>query len=182
LDGNTAEAKTHLANLQQLQQLLPKGVLLYIADTKLDTPENLLGIAARQGQFLCGGAFSPTLQQQYLQCRARRKPVDDWPHSQAHLPPEARDVYQAFAVKDKLYGEVDGRGIRLKYRLLFVQSAAKARQKAQTRERHVAKIREQFERSNGTSASTASRRRMPSCAAWKPPRASTVPARRSNTH
>lgn len=145
LDGNAAEAKTHLANLKQLEQLLPKGVLLYIADTKLDTPENLLGIAARQGQFLCGGAFSPALQQQYLKCRARMKPVDYCPKSQAHLPPQERDAYQAVEVKDKLRGEVDGRGIRLKYRLIFVYSTAKARQEAKTRQRHVAKIREQFE-------------------------------------
>jgi transposase len=145
LDGNAAEAKTHLENLKQLERLLPKGRLLYTADTKLDTPENLLGIAAAQGQFLCGGAFQPHLQQQYLKLRERLKPVDYCPKSQAHLPQEKRDAYHACEVEDKLYGEVDGRGLRLKYRLIFVHSQAKARQQAQTRERHVAKIREQFE-------------------------------------
>jgi hypothetical protein len=40
---------------------------------------------------------------------------------------------------------VDGRTVRLKYRLLFVWSEAKARQEAATRERHVAKIQEEFE-------------------------------------
>lgn len=145
LDGNTAEAKTHLANLKQLEQLLPKGTLLYMADTKLDTPENLLGIAAGKGQFLCGGAFQPHLQQQYLKLRERLKSVDYHPQSQAHLPPEKRDAYQAVEIEDTLYGEVNGRGLRLKYRLIFVHSEAKARQEAKTRERHVAKIREQFE-------------------------------------
>jgi transposase len=145
LDGNAAEAKTHLENLKQLERLLPKGNLLYSADTKLDTPENLLGIAAGKGQFLCGGVFQPHLQQQYLKLRDRLKPVDYCPKSQAHLPPEKRDAYHACEVEDKLYGEVNGRGLRLKYRLIFVHSQAKAEQEAKTRQRHVAKIREQFE-------------------------------------
>lgn len=145
LDGNTSEAKTHLDNLKQLDQLLPKGVLLYIADTKLDTPENLLGIAGRKGQFLCGGAFLPALQEQYLKECGKLKPVDYCPKSQERLPAEERDAYQAFESQELLFGEVDGRGIRLKYRLIFVHSAGKARREAQTRERHVAKIHEQFE-------------------------------------
>ena len=45
LDGNAAEATTHLDNLRRLR-VLPKKKLLYIADTKLDTPENLLTVAA----------------------------------------------------------------------------------------------------------------------------------------
>jgi transposase len=145
LDGNTAEAKTHLANLRQLEQLLPKGTVLYTADTKLDTPENLLGIAAGNGQFLCGGAFQPHLKQQYLKLRDRMKPVDYCPKSQAHLPLEERDAYQACEVTDKLRGEVNDRHLWFKYRLIFVHSEAKARQEAITRERHVAKIRDQFE-------------------------------------
>jgi len=40
---------------------------------------------------------------------------------------------------------VDGRTLRVKYRLIFVWSEAKARQEAQTRERHTSKIREDFE-------------------------------------
>jgi transposase len=145
LDGNAAEAKTHLPNLKQLEQILPKGSLLYTADTKLDTPENLLGIAARKGQFLCGGVFQPHLQKKYLELRDRLKPVDYCPKSQAQLPPEERDAYQAFEIEDTLLGEVDGRGIRLKYRLIFVHSEAKAKQEAKTRERHIAKIRQEFE-------------------------------------
>jgi hypothetical protein len=38
LDGNAAEAPTHLDNLRRLRAMLPKQKLLYIADTKLDTP------------------------------------------------------------------------------------------------------------------------------------------------
>lgn len=145
LDGNTAESTTHLENLKQLEQLLPKSVLLYIADTKLDTKENLLGIAAGKGEFLCGGAFQPHLQQQYLKSRGQLKPVDYHPKSQDHLPADQRDAYQACEVKEVLRGEVDGRGIRLKYRLIFVHSEAKANQQATTRERHLAKIRTEFE-------------------------------------
>ena len=145
LDGNAAEVKTHLENLKQLDRVLPKGQLLYIADTKLDSPENLLAIAARKGQFLCGGAFLPHLQREFLKHRKELKRVNYCPQSQSHLPPEERDAYYACEIEDTLNGTVDGEYRQLKYRLIFVLSEAKAKQEAQTRERHVAKIREQFE-------------------------------------
>jgi transposase len=145
LDGNAAEAPTHLDNLRRLQTVLPRRKLLYIADTKLDTPANLLAVAAGGGQFLCGGAFSPPLQQLYLRHRRKLRPVDYHPKSQEHLPPERRDSYQAFERTDRLRGQVGGQKVRLVYRLLFVWSQAKARQEAATRERHVAKIRAEFE-------------------------------------
>jgi transposase len=145
LDGNAAEAPTHLDNLRRLKEVLPRRKLLYIADTKLDTPANLLAVAAGEGQFLCGGAFSPQLQQRYLRQRRRLRPVDYHPKSQERLPPEQRDQYKAFEVTERLSGTVAGRKVRLKYRLIFVWSQAKARQEAATRERHMAKIREALE-------------------------------------
>jgi hypothetical protein len=145
LDGNAAEVNSHLANLKLLGHVLPKGKLLYIADTKLDAPENLLSIAARGGQFLSGGVLSPQLQARYLQVRDRLHRVDYFPRSQAELPPEKRDAYKALEVTEHLEGTVDGRRVRLDYRLIFVWSEAKARQEAATRERHVGKIRGEFE-------------------------------------
>jgi transposase len=142
LDGNAAEAPTHLDNLRRLKEVLPRRKLLYIADTKLDTPANLLAVAAGGGQFLCGGAFSPQLQQRYLRHRRKLRPVAYHPKSQEHLPPEQRDQYKAFELTDRLRGKVDGQDVRLKYRLIFVWSQAKARQEAATRERHMAKIQE----------------------------------------
>ena len=109
LDGNTAEATTHLDNLRRLKEILPKQRLLYIADTKQDTPENLLTVATRAGQFLFGGAFSPELQRLFLQNRSKLCTVDYYPKSQAHLPAEKRDQYQAFELKDRLEGMVVGR-------------------------------------------------------------------------
>lgn len=47
--------------------------------------------------------------------------------------------------KASLKGTVNGRKVSSTYRLIFVWSEAKARQEAQTRERHVSKIREGFE-------------------------------------
>jgi transposase len=145
LDGNAAEAPTHLDNLRRLKEVLPRRKLLYIADTKLDTPANLLAVAAGGGEFLCGGAFSPQLQQRYLRHRRRLRPVDYHPKSQDHLPPERRDQYKAFELTERLRGQVQGQKVRLEYRLIFVWSQAKARQEAATRERHTAKIREAFE-------------------------------------
>jgi transposase len=145
LDGNTAETTTHLDNLRRLKEILPKRKLLYIADTKLDTPENLLAVAAHGGQFLCGGAFSPELQRLFLQNRRKLSPVDYYPKSQAHIPAEKRDKYKAFELKDRLAGMVEGRKSQMEYRLIFVWSQAKARQEVKTRERHVAKIRTEFE-------------------------------------
>jgi transposase len=118
---------------------------LYIADSKLDTPENLLAIAARKGQFLCSGAFLPHLQEEFLKLRGQLQPVDYFPQSQARLPEEERDTYQAVEVADTIEGIVDGRKVRLRNRKVFVWSEWKARQAASTRERHTAKIQEQFE-------------------------------------
>jgi transposase len=145
LDGNAAEATTHLENLRRLRALLAKRKLLYIADTKLDTPENLLTVAAHGGQFLCGGAFAPHVTERFLRHRRKLRRVDYHPKSQGHLPPEERDAYRAFELTDRLEGQVEGRKVRLRYRLLLVWSEAKARQEAATRERHLAKIREEFE-------------------------------------
>ena len=63
LDGNAGEVTSHLDNLKLLARTLPKGKLLYIADTKLDASKNLLAIAARRGQFLCGGVLLQQLQE-----------------------------------------------------------------------------------------------------------------------
>lgn len=95
LDGNAAETKTHIDNLRLLGRTLPRGKRLYIADTKLDTSENLLAVAARKGHFLCGGAFHPHLQEKYLKLRRKMHKVDYFPQSQAHLPPQERDEYRA---------------------------------------------------------------------------------------
>jgi transposase len=145
LDGNAAEVTSHLENLKVLARTLPKSRLIYIADTKLDAPDNLLAIAAHKGQFLCGGAFSPQLQERYLKLRDQLHQVDYFPQSQAKRPPEKRDQYKAAEVTEHIEGKVDNRVVRLDYRMIFVWSESKARQEATTRERHVAKIRAEFE-------------------------------------
>jgi len=146
LDGNTAESTTHIDNLRELRRLLPKQDLVYIADTKLDTIENLLAIHQAKGKFLCGGAFLPHWQDEYLNIRKKLKPIDYFPKSQAERAPEERDAYKAYETTDTIEGVVDGRTVRLTYRVIFVWSEAKARQEAQTRERHVGKIRAEFEK------------------------------------
>jgi transposase len=145
LDGNAGEVTSHLDNLKLLARTLPKGKLLYIADTKLDAPKNLLAIAARRGQFLCGGVLLQQLQERYLGLRGELKPVDYHPDSQAKRPAEERDQYKAVEVAEHLDGEVDGKAVRLDYRMIFVWSESKARQEATTRERHTAKVVAEFE-------------------------------------
>ena len=145
LDGNAGEVTTHWDNLKLLGRTLPRGRLLYIGDTKLDAPKNLLAIAARKGQFLCGGILSPQLQEQYLGLRDQLRPVDYSPASQAKRPPAERDQYRAAEVATHLEGVIDGKVVGLDYRLVFVWSQAKARQEAATRERHAAKARAEFE-------------------------------------
>lgn len=145
LDGNAAESRSHLDNLRRLRTLLPKKKLLYIADTKLDTAENLLTVSVGGGEFLCGGAFSQHWKQVYLDHREQLQPIDYCPKSQAQRSPEDRDEYRGFELEDCLEGEVNGRQRKLKYRVLFVWSAGKARDEATTRERHMAKVLEQFE-------------------------------------
>src|SRR4051794_18869731 len=108
LDGNAGEVTSHLDNLRLLARTLPKGKLLYIADTKLDAPKNLLAIAARRGRFLCGGVLPQQLQERYLGLRGELKAVNYHPDSQAKRPAEERDRYKAVEVAEHLDGEVDG--------------------------------------------------------------------------
>jgi transposase len=145
LDGNAAEARTHVANLLRLRRLLPRSRFLYCADTKLDTPENLIAAVATGGRFLCAGAFTKPLQARYRQLRANMKPLFYCPKSHAQRPPEQRDHYQACETTDELTGSFESRSLRVKYRLIFLHSSAKAKQQAATRERHMAKIRAEFE-------------------------------------
>ena len=145
LDGNTAEATTHIENLRRLRALLPKEDFLYIADSKLDTAENLLMVEASQGKFLCAGVFHPEHQKYFRRNRKKLRTIDYCPKSQQQLPPEKRDAYKAFETTECVTGKVDGRTVHMKHRLVFVWSEAKAKQEAQTRERHLAKIRSEFE-------------------------------------
>jgi transposase len=145
LAGNTAEARTHVANLHRLKDLFPRHRFLYLGDTKLDTPENLAAAQSTAGEFLCAGAFTQPLQERFRQVRGQLRPVDYCSQADAKRPPEERDQYQACEVADQVVGTFEGRTVRVKYRLLFIRSSAKAKQQATTRERHLAKIRAEFE-------------------------------------
>lgn len=148
LDGNAAEAKTHLENLKLLDDLLPHSRRLYTADSKLDTPENLLAIATNKGQFLCAGVFQPHLKKEYRKLARKKqlKTVDYCPKSKSHLPADQRPQYKVAEVPATLEGTVDGRPVRLRYRLIYVWSEVKAEQEAKTRQRHIAKIQEELEK------------------------------------
>jgi transposase len=146
LDGNTAEASTHVANMRRLAKLLGRSDLLFIGDTKQDSKETLLEAKAGGGEFLCGCVFSTDMQQYFLRHRRKLRPVAYWPQSQDKRPSQERDRYEAFERTDRLASSVAGRKIKFEYRTIFVWSEAKARQEAQTRERHVAKIRAEFDK------------------------------------
>jgi transposase len=148
LDGNTAEVTTHLENLKLLDAILPHSPEIYTADTKLDAPENLLGIVASKGKFVCGGVFQPHLKKEFRKLRRQKKfqKVDYCPKSKLHLPEEKRPEYQVAEVATTLEGHVDRRPLRLRHRLIYVWSEAKATEEAKTRERQLAKIRGEFEK------------------------------------
>jgi transposase len=145
LAGNTAEARTHVSNLLHLKKMFPRHRFLYLGDTKLDTPENLAAAQMTAGTFLCAGAFTQPLQERFREVRDQLKPVDYCSAADAKRPPEERDHYLACEVKDKVVGTFEGRKVGVRYRLLFVHSSAKAKQQAATRERHLTKIRAEFE-------------------------------------
>ena len=145
LAGNTAEARTHVANLLRLKEMFPRHRFLYLGDTKLDTPENLAAAQSTAGEFLCAGAFTQPLQARFREGRAQLKPVAYCSQADAKRPPEERDHYRACEVPDKVVGTFADRQVGVKYRLIFVHSSAKAKQQAATRERHLAKIRAAFE-------------------------------------
>jgi hypothetical protein len=144
LDGNAAEVTSHLDNLKLLARTVPRGELLYIGDTTLDAPKDLLPIAARRGQFLCGGVPWPQLQDRHLALRGQLRPVGYFPAGQAKRPPEERGRYRAAGVAEHLDGEVGGKPVGLGHRRVFVWGESKARQEAATRERHAAKVRAEF--------------------------------------
>jgi transposase len=145
LAGNTAEARTHVASLMQLRKMFPRHRFLYMGDTKLDTPENLATAQSTAGEFLCAGAFMPPLQARFREVRDQLKPVDYCSPADAKRPLEERDQYQGCEVPDKVVGVFEGRKVGVKYRLIFVRSSAKAERQAETRERHLTKIRDEFE-------------------------------------
>lgn len=144
-DGNTAETTTHPDNLRRLKDLLPPSDLLYIADSKLDSEDNLWRVIDAKGKFLCGAAFTVALQERFLKQRHRLKPVKYWPKSQDRLPPEERDQYRAFELPERLQRTVDGKQQKHDCRVIYVWSESKQRQESATRARHVAKIRAEFE-------------------------------------
>lgn len=146
LNGNEPEVKTHIANMERIRRMLPKGSLVYTADTKFDSPENLLTNHAAGGQFLCGGVFQPHLKDEYRKHRLEMKLVDHCPKSTQRLPEEERPKYKIFESSNKLEGKVDGKKVRMKYRTLFVWSEAKAEQERKTRERHLEKTKAAFEK------------------------------------
>jgi transposase len=134
-----------VANLLRLKEMFPKHRFLYLGDSKLDTPENLAAAQSTAGEFLCTGAFTPALQEKFRKVRHLLRPVNYCPKTHEQRPPEERDCYQGVEVADEVTGEFEGRKIKVKYRLLFVHSTAKAQQQVATRERHLAKIRAEFE-------------------------------------
>jgi transposase len=146
LAGNTAEARTHVANLLRLRTMFPRHGFLYMGDAKLDTPENLAAAQSTAAEFLCAGAFTLPMQARFREVRHQLKPVDYCSLADAKRPLEERDHYQACEVRDKVVGVFEGRKVGVPYRLIFVHSSAKAEQQATTRERHVTKIRTEFER------------------------------------
>ena len=72
-------------------------------------------------------------------------PADHVPLITGEMPPLVAEVEPAAETPDTREGVVDGKNVRVKYRLIFVWSQAKAEQEAQTRQRHLTKIREEFE-------------------------------------
>ncbi len=144
LAGNTAEARTHVANLLQLKKMLPRHRFLYLGDSKLDTPENLAAAQQTAGQFLCAGAFTQPLQARFREVKDQLKPIAYCSQADANKDPEDRDRYQACEVADKVVGVFQGGKVGVNYRLIFVHSSAKAKQQATTRERHLTKIRAEF--------------------------------------
>lgn len=140
LAGNTPEARTHVASLRQLAKIFPKRKFLYMGDSKLDTPENLVTAHMTGGLFLCAAAFSQTLQARFREARSQLKPIDYCSLADSKRPPEKRDQYQACEVKDQVVSTFNGQKVTVKHRLLFVHSSAKAERQAATRQRHLDKI------------------------------------------
>lgn len=105
-DGNEAEVKTHIQNLERLRKLLPTTDIVYTADTKMDSPENLLANKAAGGRFLCCGVFQPHLKKEYVKHRGEMKPVDYCPKSKLHLPEKNLNKY-SLKTREKIVSRLE---------------------------------------------------------------------------
>ncbi|HZU37759.1 MAG TPA: DUF4277 domain-containing protein [Gemmataceae bacterium] len=104
LAGNTAEARTHVANLLRLRTLFGRQRFLYLGDSKLDTPENLAAAQSTAGTFLCAGALTQPLQARFREVRSQLKPVAYCSAADAKRAPEDRDQYEGCEVRDSVVG------------------------------------------------------------------------------
>ena len=80
--------------------------------------------------------------ERYLKLRSKLGKINYCSKSQQSRPPEKRDGYQDVETRETIEGNVNGRPVRLKYRLIYIWSERKARDEAKTRDRHIKKIRD----------------------------------------
>ncbi len=147
--GNTSDAEMHPEFLTQLRQVLARSDFLFIADSKLDTTDNLVDIMSHHGYFLCPGAFSQHWKEAFLddyQHRYQFTTLDYVPKAERKRPKSKRHYFQAFERPETIV--VKPRGDQAaqtyEYRLLFVYSSMKAKAEAHFRQKSLKTIQDEL--------------------------------------
>jgi transposase len=133
-DGNQTDDRLHPENHQRLRQLLKRSDFIYVADCKLATEENLRRIRD------CGGRFVSVMPRTWKEDALFRQCVRDGQVQWDHLL--SRKNNRKPDSKLDRYDRARGQHLAHGYRLLWIRSAQKAEQDAQTRARGLAKALE----------------------------------------
>ena len=129
-DGNLTDDNTHIPNWVQMRQTSGKTDFIYVADCKLCSEKNLDHIAQNDGCFVTIAPKNRSMLNPFY-----------------HQPQSGEVKWQvAFSVPDNRkpsmqnrFYTFEGEPAEKSYRLIWVLSAAKARQDQKTRERRLAK-------------------------------------------
>jgi transposase len=137
-DGNTTDDAVHIETWSFLRQLVGNSNVLYVADSKLCTRENMTHIASRQGRFL---TVMPKTRNEYEWFREhlRTQPVD-W--GEVHREPSPRrrtDPDVVYHGVESPQRSADG------YRVLWYRSSQKEQAERNARQERLRRAREALE-------------------------------------
>jgi len=137
-DGNQADVTTHIANWQQLRELLGGEDFIYVADSKLCAEENLKTIARNGGRFITVVPRNFREVKDFLE-RVRNGEELVWQYR--HEVPDSRQQGRLQTYRIHV-GEVTDEGARI----LWVHSTAKARLEQNHREQRISKAEQAVEK------------------------------------
>jgi len=131
-DGNQSDDRLHPANHKRLRKLLQRSDFIYVADCKLATNDNLCKITA------CGGRFVSVMPRTWKEDKTFRDKVRKGKIKWTLLLSRPNNR-KPKSKRDHYYLAIGNHTTSNGYRLLWILSAQKAQQDAETRGRNIEK-------------------------------------------